>query len=528
MLGTFRRIVSWRRKPSVRSAAPSVRLALERLEGRNLPAPLTPTGLQAVGISASAISLTWSAPPDPSVTGYDVFERIVSSAGGGKGSRGSITTYHQIATNLTTTFDTVSGLATGSSHTYLVKSVNSTGLSPYSDPATGRTWIAPALSPYVQLSDGTLWYLPTYGPINATASLTTQVTPYFPSGNPLTFSILAGPPTASIDRNLGVITYTPDPSEVGAASITIEVSNALGNATQTIPFNVAAYPPLAMPTVTLNSNSTTYNGQSQSASATAVGSDGVTPVSGTFAFAYNGLAGARANAGTYQVLATFTSADPNYGNATLLSTFTINQAAPAFSNLTPSPTIAVGTATTTLSGYLTSTYPTPNPAAGTLVYVTINGVTQEARLGNFGNFSVSFPTAALPDGSYTITYTFGGNTNFSAAADSSTTLTVAEPVAPQVTLNPSNVTVLDGYIATFTAAASGIPAPTVQWQVSTDGGTTFTNITGATSPTLTFVAYEGMNRYHYRAVFTNPYGTATTTDGILYVQSNDSGGGNDS
>ena len=29
---------------------------------------------------------------------------------------------------------------------------------------------------------------------------------------------------------------------------------------------------------------------------------------------------------------------------------------------------------------------------------------------------------------------------------------------------------------TFTAAASGTPTPTVQWQVSTDGGVTFTDI----------------------------------------------------
>jgi hypothetical protein len=515
MLDILRRNGWSRRVPRIRRVAPAVRPTLEWLEGRDLPAPLTPTGLQAVGISASAISLTWHAPPDPSITGYDVYAQVINYRW---------TTYVLIAANVPNTFDTVSGLATGSSHTYLVKSVNATGLSPYSDPATGRTWIAPTLSQYVVLSTGTLWYLPTYGPVSATADLTTQVTPY-ESGNPLTFSILAGPSTAKINRNTGVITYTPGPSEVGAASITIEASNALGYATQTIPFNVAAYPPLATPTVTLNSSSTTYTGQSQPASAKAVGSDGVTPVSGTFAFAYNGVAGAQANAGTYQVLATFTSADPNYGNATLVTTYTINQAAPAFRNLTSSPTIAVGTATTTLSGSLTDTYPTVNPPAGTLVYVTINGVTQEVRLDNFGNFSVSFATASLPLGTYTITYSYAGAANFSAAADSSTTLTVAAPAAPQVTLNPSDVTVLEGYTATFTAAASGLPTPTVQWQVSTDGGQTFTNITGATSPTLTVVAYEGMNRYHYRAVFTNPYGVAITTDAVLYVQSNDGGGG---
>src|SRR6516165_7549526 len=233
MLDIFRRSGLSRREPQARRVAPAVRPTLERLEGRDLPAPLTPTGLQAVGISASAISLTWHAPPDPSITGYDVYAKVINYRW---------TSYVLIAANVPNTSDTVSGLATGSHHTYLVKSVNSTGLSPYSDPATGFTWIAPTLSPAVHLSNGTYWPISTYGPVNATAGLTTQVT-VASSGNPLTFSVLAGPPTASIDPNLGLITYTPDPSEVGAASITIEASNALGNATQTIPFNVAAYPP---------------------------------------------------------------------------------------------------------------------------------------------------------------------------------------------------------------------------------------------------------------------------------------------
>jgi hypothetical protein len=519
MLGTFRRIGSWRRKRPARGAAPSVRLTLERLEGRDLPAPLTPTGLQAAGVSASAISLTWSAPPDPSVTAYNVFEKVwIPGTHGGKGSpTGGHYVYNLVGGNVPTTFDTVAGLKTGSTHTYLVTSVSPAGQSPYSDLASGETWIAPSMG-YGQeflLSSGALWS----GPLNVTAGLTTQVS-LLESGNPLTYSILAGPPTASIDPHSGVITYTPDPSEGGPASVTVQVANALGAVTQTIPFNVVPYPNLALPTLTQLSSSTTYDGQSQAPPVVAVGTDGITPVSGTYAYYFNGALGV-SNAGTYPVLVTFTSYDPNYGNATLLDTFTINQAAPAFDNLS-SPTIAAGTATTTLSGTLSAAYPAPALPTGTLVYVTINGVTQEARLGVNG-FSVSFPTAALPLGTYPVTYTFAGNLNDGAAADSTTTLTVAAPAAPLVTLNPSDFTALDGTLATFTAAASGLPAPTVQWQVSTDGGQTFTNITGATSPTLTVVAYEGMNGYHYRAVFSNPYGTATTTDGVLHVQGD--GGG---
>ena len=59
---------------------------------------------------------------------------------------------------------------------------------------------------------------------------------------------------------------------------------------------------------------------------------------------------------------------------------------------------------------------------------------------------------------------------------------------------------LAGQSASFTAAASGTPAPTVQWQVSTDGGATFTNLSGATSTTLSFTAAQAQSGNKYRAV----------------------------
>ena len=47
---------------------------------------------------------------------------------------------------------------------------------------------------------------------------------------------------------------------------------------------------------------------------------------------------------------------------------------------------------------------------------------------------------------------------------------------PVVTTDPLAQTVLVGHNATFVAAATGFPTPTVQWQVSTDGGQAFANI----------------------------------------------------
>src|ERR1051326_9416424 len=68
---------------------------------------------------------------------------------------------------------------------------------------------------------------------------------------------------------------------------------------------------------------------------------------------------------------------------------------------------------------------------------------------------------------------------------------------------------------------SGNPVPTVQWQLSTDNGVTWTNISGATSTTLTVTnpsVSAGGNQY--RAVFTNTCNgnqTATSNAATLMV-----------
>ncbi len=84
-----------------------------------------------------------------------------------------------------------------------------------------------------------------------------------------------------------------------------------------------------------------------------------------------------------------------------------------------------------------------------------------------------------------------------------------QPVPPQVTTNPIDV-IATGATVTFTAAATGSPTPTVQWQVSVDGGSTFANVPGATTTTLTVAITPANNGNMYRAVFTNSAGTTTT------------------
>lgn len=91
------------------------------------------------------------------------------------------------------------------------------------------------------------------------------------------------------------------------------------------------------------------------------------------------------------------------------------------------------------------------------------------------------------------------------------------PRSPSVTTQPVDSTVAAGGIATFTAIAAGSPSPTVQWQVSTDGGVTFNDIPSATSTTLSFTAAASDDLHKYRAVFTNLAGTVTSDPATLSV-----------
>ena len=95
----------------------------------------------------------------------------------------------------------------------------------------------------------------------------------------------------------------------------------------------------------------------------------------------------------------------------------------------------------------------------------------------------------------------------------------ADEKAPKVTENPVSVMVEAGQSATFEAAAVGPPAPTVQWQISTNGGASWSGIAGATSDKLT-IAETGTSESgdRFRAVFKNPKGDAISEVATLTVQ----------
>jgi hypothetical protein len=70
----------------------------------------------------------------------------------------------------------------------------------------------------------------------------------------------------------------------------------------------------------------------------------------------------------------------------------------------------------------------------------------------------------------------------------STTATLTVKVAPSITTQPTDTTVVAPSTAKFRVMATGNPAPTYQWQLSTNGGSTWTNVTGAIASTYTIQA----------------------------------------
>jgi hypothetical protein len=110
-------------------------------------------------------------------------------------------------------------------------------------------------------------------------------------------------------------------------------------------------------------------------------------------------------------------------------------------------------------------------------------------------------------------------------------LTVGLGVPPGVTLNPApKVAYLanNDFVpstASFTASFSGTPTPTLQWQVSTDGGRTFTNVNGATAGTYTSpTVVVGDDGKQFRLVATNAAGTAASNSALLTVRNAGIGG----
>jgi hypothetical protein len=229
--------------------------------------------------------------------------------------------------------------------------------------------------------------------------------------------------------------------------------------------------------------------------------------------------------------ATFTQADINAGRVSYRQDGT--------------RTTADGFTFTVGDGRLTSGPAAFQIAIATLPLVTLQPVAQTAFTGTVVTFTAAaagspapavrwqvstdggqsfqnVPGATAPTLTFRADAAHDGNLYravFTNAAGTAITDAVALTITPglAVVTDPVSQTVPVGTTATFTAAATGTPRPRVQWQVSHDGGTTFSNIPGATGRQFRVTARATVDGNLYRAVFTNRAGSLATVAAGLTV-----------
>jgi hypothetical protein len=95
---------------------------------------------------------------------------------------------------------------------------------------------------------------------------------------------------------------------------------------------------------------------------------------------------------------------------------------------------------------------------------------------------------------------------------------ISYTAGPPISTSPVDVRICLPDTAYFIASANGRNIST-QWQVSADGGTTFSSIAGATDTIYSFVPSTSQNRYKYRAIFIGGAGADTSTAATLITDS---------
>lgn len=105
-----------------------------------------------------------------------------------------------------------------------------------------------------------------------------------------------------------------------------------------------------------------------------------------------------------------------------------------------------------------------------------------------------------------------------AGTVSSDPATVTIRTVPSWTTQPGDATVAEGATATFTATATGLPAPALQWQRAEAGTTGWTDLPGETGDQLVVTADRADQGATFRAVATSAAGRATSAAAVLTVE----------
>ncbi len=231
------------------------------------------------------------------------------------------------------------------------------------------------------------------------------------------------------------------------------------------------------------------------------GGTSFTAVSGATSTTFSFTASSAENANQYEAVFSNTAGTLTSSPATL----TVDSA----------PTVTTSPASQTVNSGGTAIFTAAasgNPAPAVQWQVMTSGGTSFSPISGATSTTYSFTATSGENGDQ---YEAVFSNSLGTIASSPATLTV--DVAPAVTTSPASQTLNSGATVTFTAAASGNPAPTVQWKVSTNGGTAFSAISGATSTTYSFTATSGENGDEYEAVFSNTAGTIASSPATLTV-----------
>ncbi len=203
------------------------------------------------------------------------------------------------------------------------------------------------------------------------------------------------------------------------------------------------------------------------------------------------LASALAGPAGAQVTNQITALDPSaaaQGESGLLVTFTLDTDSP------PAPPAGIMPTSVTIGTLAGTSVTHASQYAVTAVFTIPMSEPVGAR-----DCSVVFPT---PQG--TVTFSLAAGFAVTAAADT----------PPSITQQPVSRTVRLGAPVTFTVGASGTPPLAYQWQKNQ------TDIDGATAASFGIGAVAPADAAAYRCVVSNDFGTATSDEALLTVDTN--------
>jgi hypothetical protein len=192
--------------------------------------------------------------------------------------------------------------------------------------------------------------------------------------------------------------------------------------------------------------------------------------------------------------------------------FSFNNPAPAVATCPAPASMSITLGTTSAGGF---TGPIALTATGNPAGTTVSFSPSPVNGGASTTVTLN-GTATLAPGTYVITVT--GTSSGVTTQTRNLTYTINTGTGPTISSQPSNQTVCIGSAASFSITSNGT---SYQWQQSTDGGTTWASISGATSATYNIAsAVASANGYQYRCITYNQCTSTTSTVGVLTVNPN--------